>query len=101
MELEEFIKNSLVSIRNGVRMANNELRQKGEEKRIFKLEAHSGEGKHIFFDVAVRATHESGKSGSGGIKIAVVDMGGEKSSKDFQESVSRLKFAVKIDWPAI
>jgi hypothetical protein len=99
MELEEFIKNTLVSLKNGVHAANDALiKQDGGDTRIFALNANSKEGSHVSFDVAVTATHETGKSGSGGIKIAVVGIGGEKSSKEIQESVSHIKFAVSISW---
>jgi hypothetical protein len=59
MELEEFIKNSLVSINRGVHSANDELiKQNGGDARIFALDANSRESDHVHFDVAVTATHE-------------------------------------------
>ena len=100
MELEEFIKDTLVGIRNGVRLANDNLKTSGEDNRIFQLENSSIKETYVNFDVAVTATHETNKSGSGGIRIRVVDIGGGKEVKTAQESVSRIKFAIKVGWLA-
>jgi len=71
MELHEFIKNTLVSIKNGVSEANKEFN-------------------------SLHFSSESKKTGGGGIKIYVVDLGGEKSNKNFQENISRIKFSIRI-----
>ena len=66
MELQEFIKNTLVSIKNGVRDANLEFaKQEGKTLgkdfgALFVLESSSGKGQdYITFDVAVIVSQES------------------------------------------
>ncbi len=98
MELQEFIKNSLVNIRKGVSDANDDLMKDVNKHRVFELDSNSKEGGHVDFDIAVIATSEKGKTGGGGIKIAVVSVGGEVKNKKSEESVSRIKFSVKIGW---
>jgi len=102
MELQEFIKNTLVSIKNGLREANEEFaRQEGKTlgkdfTSLFVMEPHNrekGEG-YITFDVAVTVSQESKKSGGGGLKIAVASLGGEVGGVKSQEHVSRIKFHI-------
>jgi hypothetical protein len=102
MELQEFIKNTLVSIKNGVHDANLELaKQEGkilgqDFAALFVMEPHNrekGQG-YITFDVAVTVSQESKKSGGGGLKIAVASLGGEVGNVESQEHVSRIKFHI-------
>ena len=102
MELQEFIKNTLVSIKNGVHEANVEFaKQEGkilgnDFASIFVLEPNQrekGQG-YITFDLAVTVSQESKTTGGAGIKIAVVQLGGEVDDIKSQESISRIKFHV-------
>ncbi|HPC37602.1 MAG TPA: hypothetical protein PKX03_02000 [Candidatus Paceibacterota bacterium] len=102
MELQEFIKNTLVSIGNGLHEANEEFaKQKGKKlgedfTALFVMEPFNrekGEG-YITFDVAVTVSQESKKSGGGGLKIAVASLGGEVGDVKSQEYISRIKFHI-------
>jgi hypothetical protein len=102
MELEEFIRTSLISIYKGVRRANEEIakldgKTLGKDKEpTFVLEPRTGEKwqSYISFDIAVTVTQETGKAGGGSVKIVVVSLGGEAESKAVYESISRIKFYV-------
>ena len=87
----EFIKNTLVSIKNGVSEANKEF-----NSLHFAMFSGTEKENYVHFDVAVSVSSESKKTGGGGIKIYVVDLGGEKSNKNFQENISRIKFSIRI-----
>jgi hypothetical protein len=101
MELQEFIKNSLIGIKNGVHAANLEL-AKQENKVLgqdaaayFVLESSRDNAQnYITFDVAVTVSQESKKSGGGGVRVAVVNIGGEIGNIKSQENISRIKFCV-------
>lgn len=102
MELQEFIKNTLVSIYNGLHGANEEFaKQQGKTlgqdfRALFTMEPFNrdkGQG-YITFDVAVTVSQESKRAGGGGFKIAVANLGGEKGEIKSQEYVSRIKFHI-------
>lgn len=102
MELEEFIKTTLVNIKNGIRGANLEIAKKeGKElgkdiAAMFVMEAHNrdkGQG-YITFDVAVTVSQEKTKSGGGGLRIAVANLGGGVGDVKSQEHVSHIKFHI-------
>lgn len=95
MDLEQFIKDALVGIRKGVAAANDAL---GDKNRTFSLTSGREKESFINFDIAVTAVHASNTSGGGGIHVQVVDIGGSKEIKSAQETASRIKFAVSIDW---
>lgn len=102
MELKEFIKNTLVSIKNGLHEANKEF-AKQEKKTLgddfsatFVMESHNrdkGQG-YITFDVAVTVSEESKKSGGAGLNIKVASLSGEIGDVKSQEHVSRIKFHI-------
>lgn len=101
MELQEFIKNTLVSIKNGVHDANLEFaKQEGKVlgqdfAALFVLESSRDKGQnYITFDVAVTVSQESKKSGGGSLKIAVASLGGEAGDVKSQEHISRIKFHI-------
>jgi hypothetical protein len=99
MELEEFITTTLLSIKRGIRAANvasaeDEGKILGEDAtiqyQIDKKEKNGG----INFDVAVTVSNGSKKQGGGKIRVAVLDVGGEKSSSSQEEHVSRISFSI-------
>jgi len=102
MDLQEFIKNTLVSIKNGLHDANVEFaKQEGKElgkdyAALFVMEPHNREKSqgYIIFDVAVTVNQKDDKKGGGGIKIAVANLGGEITSSTSQENISRIKFHI-------
>lgn len=92
MELQEFIKNTLTSIVNGVNETNTTL---GEQKQKFKFSMD--DCKQINFDIAVSVSEEDKKSGGAGIKVYVLKINGEKQESIKQESVSRIQFKVTLN----
>jgi len=104
MELEEFIRKTLVSIANGLESTNKELKNKSTDSRAtYMIEPSSwhreknSEKGFISFDIAVTVSKESKKSGKGGLKIYVADLAGEKGSKISENSISRIKFHIAIE----
>lgn len=105
MELNEFIRKTLVDIKRGIHEANLEL-AKEEGKTLGEgvsvqyvmesLERERKEG-YIAFDVAVTVSEENSKIGGGGIKVAVASLGAEIESSAAQEKVSRIKFHI-LPW---
>jgi hypothetical protein len=105
MDLESFIKETLVQISKGVSSANDALsdERKNEDgselPKLFLLPAGTAkEQSHgVHFDVAI--TTQSRDEGSGGVKfkLAVVDadLGGKLSSS--QEAVSRVQFSITVN----
>lgn len=101
MELEEFVKNTLVSITKGLQEANKELSElegktQGQDATCkFVLEPNKREKEgYVAFDVAVTVNQETQKSGGGKIKIAIASFGGEVDSVNTQAYLSRIKFHV-------
>ena len=97
MELKDFIQNSLISLVQGVKGANKYSNEQYKHNSFIVGPANDKDSGSVLFDVAVTAGEESGKAGGGNLKIAIVNIGGEKNSKVIQESVSRIKFYVKFD----
>lgn len=100
MELQEFIKDTLISIKNGIHDANIEFaKQEGKKlgenfSALFVMSTRDKGQDYITFDVAVTASQESKKSGGGGIKIAIASLGGEVGDIKSQEHISRIKFHI-------
>lgn len=86
MDLEKFISETLISIKRGLRSAN-------EESNNTFLMGTDGTEK-ISFDIAVIASKETKKKGSGGIKVVSVGVEGDLSKVEAQQYVSRIKFSV-------
>ena len=106
MELAEFITATLVSIRNGIHNANDELGKLDgiphDRKRrlVFSIQQARGEDHkgRIQFDVAVVASEESKKEGSAGLKVAGLGgFGGETGEASAVERTSHVKFSVAIE----
>jgi len=105
MELEDFIKETLIQISNGIQNANEELkpsRVKDDGSELQKLFLLSPGGKQeqgngIHFDVAITTkTTDEGKAGVK-VKLAVLeaDLGGKLQSTD--QTVSRIQFSVNVN----
>ncbi len=97
MELEDFITTTLLSIKKGIRNANikiaeNDGKKLGVDETIqYEIDAES---KGIKFDVAVTVSGAKATEGGGKIRVAVVDIGGGKSSSSKEEHASRISFEV-------
>ncbi len=105
MELETFIKETLVQISKGIKSANDELapsRKKDDGTDLPKLFLLSpgkkqdlGSGVH--FDVAI--TTKTNDEGSGGAKVKLAifeaDLGGKLKSSE--QAVSRIQFSINVN----
>jgi len=100
MELREFVSKTLVDIRNGVMDANKEIAEQ-EGKTLgkdmasqFSIPAGGAKDKDIIFDVAVVVTQEGSTNGGGGIRVAVINLGGEVKNAERHEQTSHIKFTI-------
>ena len=100
MELEEFIKTTLLNIKKGIREANSKIAKenglelgKDQNAQQYQINGH-GMSKGIKFDIALIVTKEKGADGGGKIRVAVLDIGGKKTSASKEEHVSRISFDV-------
>jgi hypothetical protein len=111
MELKEFIKETLISITEGVVESQKYLNEKNLESEInpkiqTKWEStgytFSESGKpvqKVDFDVDVTADEKKGGSGSLGIKVSAIGIGGSRKKETSKGSNSRIKFSIPITLP--
>lgn len=93
MELKDFIKNSLIDIKEGVDSANEQL---GKDKFAIESYQDGRRAVYITFDVAVVASEESSSGGGAKINIQVVDVGGKLEKTTKQEFVNRIEIPVAV-----
>lgn len=117
LDLQTFIKNSLVQIMRGCKEAQDELHS--SHARICpRIEVPfldgGGASQHalgetgtnrlvqtVDFDVAVTATEETETKGGIGVMTAIINAGSAGQSGKSSESVSRLKFSIPVCYPEI
>jgi hypothetical protein len=102
MELSDFIKNSLLSIYNGLQATNLAIAEK-ENKTLGKDIAATfclpgknitqKEG-YVSFDVGVTICKESEDSTGGKLNVVIADVGAEASGSNKAELVNRIKFFI-------
>ena len=95
MDLQQFIKQTLVSIKHGVADANKELDGKAAGRPSYAI--YSRNDGEVVFDVAVTVSAATKKNKEGSLKVAVVTLGADKNDASAEQTVSRIKFAVKVD----
>jgi hypothetical protein len=103
MTLQEFVRDSLLQISNGVVEAKKKNKNIGlEVTALGKQEAScttvdKRAGFLVDFDVAVTVSERTGKEMGAGILVAsLLNAGGKKSAGSEQSSVSRIRFCVPI-----
>ena len=103
MDLDEFVRESILQITSGLREANEALltkngKQPADRRYVFlKPGSDKERGTGLEFDVAVTTRSEMKGNAGAKVRLAVVDAeigGGGGSSK---EAVSRIKFVVSVD----
>jgi len=118
MELQEFIKQSLVSIVKGVTDAANELSESDAVVSPGGIESLPGTSKgsdlgtynphsrhnhrHVYpveFDVAVFATEGTEKKGGIGVVVGGIGLGKQNTTDSSNSSQSRIKFCVPLVLP--
>ncbi|MCV6610650.1 MAG: hypothetical protein OIF55_07780 [Amphritea sp.] len=120
MNLEEFIKESLVQISNGITGANEELKDTGalinplhiqvnsDSSQAFartgqsrKAHENSRVVEKVEFDIAVSA--EKGEGASAGLKLTVASIGVEAGGNTGKSSrsESRIQFSIPVVFPGV
>lgn len=94
MELKDFIKHALLDVVNGVEEAN-------KEKDRFRLSSHKhagtgGNGQKVEFDISVIVNESSESDVNGGIKVALVNLGGGKKESESNQNVHKINFEVFV-----
>lgn len=90
MDLEKFISETLVSVKNGLHSANETI---GKDTAPTFLIGVDGSEK-IYFDIAVTVSKNTKKEGAGKIEVISLGVGGSFNKTEAQEYVSRIKFSV-------
>lgn len=93
MDLQTFIKNTLIQIVNGVKQAEEEFNPK-LDGRFFGL--ITGKNSGVDFQVAVTVENETKTTKGGGAKIKILEGKIDKTSKNNYEQANIIKF--KIDF---
>jgi len=97
MDLQQFIKQTLVSVKKGVADANDELGGGSKSKDRQHYAIYSRNDGEVVFDVAVTVSAATKKNKEGSLKVAVLEVGAGKNDHSAEETVSRIKFCVKVD----
>jgi hypothetical protein len=101
MKLQEFVKETLLAVINGVGEAQDALGERGGEVNPYTRGTPKGllygskELQYVDFDVAVTVV-ESTEASAG---ITVLGIGGKGALSESTNSVSRIKFRVPIGLP--
>lgn len=97
MDLQNFIKESLVQIEQGIKSANKELKEENASDRIsYVISPSSDVRQDIDFDVAVSVSNENEVGGKAGISVFAIGAGVKNDNKTINQSVSRIKFKVSL-----
>jgi hypothetical protein len=117
LTLQDFIRETLVQITNGINEANKALAGTGARVNPKNMTPTSAEGAQFFgrletgeyqhpplvhgisFDVAVHASESSQKAGGLGIVVAAVAVGGRSKSDVAAASESRIQFDIPMLYP--
>lgn len=98
MQLEEFVRETLIQVLNGVQQAKNgRPGLSGGVNR--KPEALSARNNVVKFDVAVTVKDSVEGKGGAGIFVAGIGIGAQGTTGASSEAVSRVEFSVPVDYP--
>ena len=98
MDLETFVRESLIGLARGVRAANVEMNEGADRKHTyFMLWRPLKDASTVEFDVAVTASKEGATGASGRINVVVPDLDLDGKGKFSTENASRVKFSVKVE----
>jgi hypothetical protein len=106
MELEEFIRSSVLQIMRGIETAQKEWKTEvagagvispswdGPDDFVNRLQ-------EVKFDVAVTVAAKTESGGGGGIKVVALDLSGKVSHSTENNTVSRISFSIPILPPMV
>lgn len=101
MNLQYFVRESLIQLSAGVKTANDQIANaSAKDNRPFTLISRRIDDRNAYieFDVAVFAKSEHASGAGGGLDLSVVSIGGGKSDSNTHETASRIKFRVTQEW---
>lgn len=93
MELKDFIKQALLDIVHGVEDANKE---KDRYRLTSHVHANGEQGQKVEFDISVMVNESSESDLKGGIKVALVNLGGGKKESESNQNIHRIRFDVFV-----
>jgi len=102
MELQEFITETLIQIVNGVKAAQNLVK---DSTAIIAPHGYLGgvqyrrEMQSIEFDVAITTTDTTEAKAGAGVFVAGISLGGQARGEASNQTLSRIKFKVPIYLP--
>ena len=114
MELETFVKETIIQIVDGIIAAQKELKDEREVMVAPPIKASDGSTPilntdesqcinrawPIDFDVAVTVNEKEGESGGAAISVLGIGFfGAKKNQEDVHSTVSRIRFTVPVAWP--
>ncbi|MCG9663449.1 hypothetical protein L1D26_10275 [Vibrio mediterranei] len=112
MELQQFVKEALIQITQGVKEAQSQIRESGgclnPAVRISQQPSQShvsslSDGQNIYtvdFDIAISVSENSGTSADGKLTVAsVLSFGGGASSSESSSTLSKIAFKVPLALP--
>ena len=110
MKLDDFVKQSLVDIVNGIKAAQTEvgkgiinpagIRGTGDNTPRTRYTVYGNRLVHMLaFDVAVTATDTGTVEGGGKITILAAGIGGKASSLNEEKTATRISFEIPIVYP--
>lgn len=102
MDLQMFITESLLEITNGLKQANEKIKDAygpSDLPAAFQLKpgTNADLGRGIQFDIAVTTSLEGKGSAGAGIKLSVVQVGVGGSTTSSSEQISRIRFTVAVN----
>ncbi|QGY40131.1 hypothetical protein GM415_08325 [Pseudodesulfovibrio cashew] len=104
MDLKEFVAESLKQIIDGIKEAQEYASQNGgvvapSYNNFTGRQGSEGHKQSVLLDVAVTTQESKGQEGRAGLKIPFLDAGGTLSADQVNSTVSRIKFAVPVEYP--
>lgn len=101
MNLQEFVRTTLVQLMKGVQEALDETATlAGAAVNPRGTRAQSTEATEVRFDVAVTVTSSTDGSGKAHLAIAGIEIGGGGAKHSHNEAVSRIQFGVPVSLPS-
>ena len=106
MNLDDFIKDSLLQVLKGIKDAQDISNKQGPGTGAINPKWGKDKDYHRYtsevgFEIAISATKQSDKGGQAGITVVALDIRGEGKQTAKSSHVSRVSFKVPIALPAV